>query len=274
MQIEDIRQRTFLKVLIAMLLGWTILLAGILFWNIKNLKQSTVQLAEQTARMSWEKDILYRLWGARHGGVYVPVSQYAVPNPHLKVKNRDVLINGREYTLINPALMTRQVYDLAQDMTSIQGHITSLNPIRPENAADIWEQKALKNFEDGEEEYKEIVQFEGASYLRLMRPFITKEACLQCHAVQGYKVGDVRGGISIRVPMDSYQLQYMRSLKQFWGAYVFIWLVGVGFVFMLGSIINKTVQKLSKSQKNTTSILENIDSAGLGVYIVDDKFRI
>ena len=274
MQIEDTRQRTFLNVLIAMLLGWTLLLGGALFWNIKNLKQTTVQLAEQTARMSWEKDILYRHWGARHGGVYVPVSEYAIPNPHLKVKNRDVLINGREYTLINPAFMTRQVYDLASDRLSIQGHITSLNPIRPENAADIWEQKALKSFENGVEEYKEIIQFEGASYLRLMRPFITEEACLQCHAVQGYKVGEVRGGISIRVPMASYQLQYMKSLKQLWGAYVFIWLVGGGFVFMLGSIINKTVQKLSKSQKNTASILENIDSAGLGVYIVDDKFRI
>jgi signal transduction histidine kinase/CheY-like chemotaxis protein/HPt (histidine-containing phosphotransfer) domain-containing protein len=170
--------------------------------------------------------------------------------------------------------MTRQVYDLASDMLSIQGHITSLNPIRPENAADSWERKALKNFEDGGEEYKEIVQFEGASYLRLMRPFITKKACLQCHAVQGYKVGDVRGGISIRVPMSSYQLQYVKSLKQLWGAYIFIWLVGIGFIFMLGSIINQTVQKLSKSQKNTTSILENIDSAGLGVYIVDDEFRI
>jgi signal transduction histidine kinase/DNA-binding response OmpR family regulator len=274
MQIEDIRERTFFKVLIAMLLGWTLLLAGILFWNIRNLKQSTVQLAEQTARMSWEKDILYRMWGAKHGGVYVPVSQYAVPNPYLKVKNRDVMIGGREYTLINPAFMTRQVYDLAEDMLSIKGHITSLNPIRPKNAADVWEQKALKSFEDGNEEYKEIVEVGDVSYLRLMRPFITQAPCLRCHAEQGYKIGDVRGGISIRVPMDIFQSQYSKYLKQLWGAYIFIWFVGVGFVFMLGSIINQTVEKLSKSQKNMTSILANIDSAGLGVYIVDEKYRI
>lgn len=274
MQTQETDKRPFLHVLIIMLTAWSALLAGILFWNIQNQKQSMVQLAEQTARMSWEKDILYRLWGARHGVVYVPVSSYAKPNPYLKVKNRDVLIGGREYTLVNPAYMTRQVYDLAKDLLAIQGHITSLNPIRPENSADIWEQKALRSFEEGGKEYKEVVQVDGESYLRLMRPFITKKPCLRCHAVQGYKVGDVRGGISIRVPMANYHLQYEKAVKQLWGIYLFIWFLGVGFVFWSGSIVNRTVNKLSKSQKNTLSILENIDSAGLGVYIVDDTFRI
>ena len=37
--------------------------------------------------------------------------------------------------------------------------------------------------------------------MRLMRPFRTESSCLQCHAEQGYKEGDIRGGISVAVPM-------------------------------------------------------------------------
>lgn len=53
------------------------------------------------------------------------------------------------WTLVNPAYMTRQVNELAMEMNDFQGHITSLNPIRPENCPDPWEAKALKTFERG-----------------------------------------------------------------------------------------------------------------------------
>ena len=38
--------------------------------------------------------------------------------------------------------------------------------------------------------------------MRLMRPLITEKGCLKCHADQGYKEGEIRGGISASVPME------------------------------------------------------------------------
>jgi len=38
-----------------------------------------------------------------------------------------------------------------------------------------------------------------------MAPLITEESCLQCHAQQGYKVGDIRGGIGIQ--LDTHDLE-------------------------------------------------------------------
>jgi hypothetical protein len=65
--------------------------------------------------------------------VYVPVSEMTPPNPYLKVPNRDVTTSGGlSLTLVNPAYMNRQVNELAMEMHHFQGHITSLNPIRPE----------------------------------------------------------------------------------------------------------------------------------------------
>ncbi len=137
-----------------------------------------------------------------HGGVYVPVSKATPPNPYLEIPNRDIETDeGLRLTLMNPAYMTRQVNELAEKQYGIHGHITSLNPIRPENAADPWETEALKAFENGVAEVSEVVDFKGAPYMRLMRSFVVEEACLKCHASQGYNLGDIRGGISVSIPM-------------------------------------------------------------------------
>ena len=59
--------------------------------------------------------------------------------------------------MLNPAYMTRQVYALAKETGLPRGHLTSLKPIRPQNAPDAWEKKALQAFERGVEEVSEVV---------------------------------------------------------------------------------------------------------------------
>ena len=44
---------------------------------------------------------------------------------------------------------------------------------------------------------------EGEPRLRLLRPLYVEESCLPCHAAQGYKVGQVRGGLSVSVPLPA-----------------------------------------------------------------------
>ncbi|HID68903.1 MAG TPA: DUF3365 domain-containing protein, partial [Desulfobacterales bacterium] len=226
-------KRSITKMSAAILGCWTLLIGLLLFWNFNNPRETEILLAENDARVSWEKDVLFRLWSAKHGGVYVPVSENTPPNPYLKVPNRDVTIGGRAYTLMNPAYITRQVYEMEKESPSIQGHITSLNPIRPENIADPWEKKALLAFEKGQREYKELVQINGKPFVRLMRPFITKQACLRCHAEQEYKVGDVRGGISINVPMNRFELQYKSSAQTLWIAFLGIWFAGFSIISVM-----------------------------------------
>jgi hypothetical protein len=90
------------------------------------------------------KDVVYRRWNAGHGGIYVPVTDETPPNPYLEVPERDITTqSGVVLTLMNPAYMTRQVHELGAKAFGIQGHITSLNPIRPANAPDSWEARAL-----------------------------------------------------------------------------------------------------------------------------------
>lgn len=48
---------------------------------------------------------------------------------------------------------------------------------------------------------------QGRPHLRLMRPLVTEEPCLKCHARQGYRKGETRGGISVSVPMAPFDAQ-------------------------------------------------------------------
>ena len=66
--------------------------------------------------------------------------------------------------------MTRQVNELAMETGGFRGHITSLNPIRPENRPDPWETEALKTFERGTTEIGSIEMASGKEYFRFMRP--------------------------------------------------------------------------------------------------------
>ncbi len=188
-----IKLTTRLKYKIIILSVWTVLLATLLGWNLYNTHQTAVESAKVKARALWDKDIIFRIWNARHGGVYAPITEITQPNPYLEVPERDIKTPmGKQLTLINPAYMTRQIYEIAEAEYAIKGHITSLKPLRPENKPDDWEIKALNAFEKGWQEYSTVYDKKGQQYLRLMKPLITQQACLKCHEFQGYKVSDVR----------------------------------------------------------------------------------
>jgi hypothetical protein len=194
-----------------------------------------------------QKDVTYRRWNAQHGGVYVRVAGKTQPNPYLEVLERDITTpSDIALTLMNPAYMTRQVHELAQKAYGVHGHITSLNPIRPKNAADPWETQALKAFEQGEKEVSSVEAFKGEPHMRLMRPLITEEGCLKCHAAQGYKEGDIRGGISVSLPMASlHSLQQSRLRATYFG-HGLIWLLGMAGI---GFSVRRVSQQMAERRR-------------------------
>jgi len=211
---------------------WTLVISASWLWNFRAEQKVFLKVALAEARAVIERDALYRRWGSSHGGVYVPASSRTPPNPYLThVPERDILTpSGKQLTLINPAYMTRQVNELAEERSSFLGraHITSLKPLRPENAPDQWERNALLSFENGAHEVSTVATMDGKPYMRLMRPFVTEQPCLKCHASQGYILGSVRGGISASIPI---QPLLDASRGQIFGSLAFhgmIWILGLG----------------------------------------------
>jgi len=216
------------KYLLTLVLIWTLGIIASLGLNIYQLRQSILSVAQTSAEISYNKDLIYRRWVSRQGGVYVPVSKMTPANPYLKVPNRDIMTSdGLSLTLVNPAYMNRQVNELTLETSDFQGHITSLRPIRPENRPDPWETEALKTFERGTKETGYIEKISGKEYFRFMRPFITEKACLKCHAAQGYKEGDIRGGISISIPMEPLRVIERSRMAELTFAHGFLWIIGL-----------------------------------------------
>ena len=75
--------------------------------------------------------------------------------------------------------------------------LTSIKPIRPANLADAWESRSLEAFERGATETVGTESSPQGELLRYMAPLKVQESCMSCHARQGYKVGDIRGGLSV-----------------------------------------------------------------------------
>jgi hypothetical protein len=73
--------------------------------------------------------------------------------------------------------------------------LTSTAPKNPNNAPDEWEKQVLASFERGEkQEVSQVISLHGKPYPRLISQFITQKPCLKCHAQDGYREGDIRGG--------------------------------------------------------------------------------
>ena len=228
---------------------WLILNTFSLYVQTKQTHEFASELAQDQAKMFFDHLASLRDWNASHGGVYALVSETTRPNPYLKVPYRDIQrSDGRQLTLINPSYLIRQLSEISHVKTGIQFHITSLDPIRPKNKADQWETIALQTFETGKPNAHEISNIEDKPYYRYMEPLITEKSCLQCHEHQGYKEGDIRGGISVSIPTDLIKIDIDHRIQNIIIIHGVICIIGIILlsVFQLSEL--KIIQKLKRAK--------------------------
>ncbi len=177
-------------------------LASILFIGIFINNQKAIEAElESKARALVESIILMRKWNAMYGGVFVEKTPGMPSSPYLK--NPDIeTLTGKAYTKKNPSLMTREISEIADKEGAFKFRITSLTPINSNNAPDEFERKALESFNQGNKEAVTKETVNNATYYHYMSPLVTESSCLVCHGAQGYRVGEVRGGISVVFNID------------------------------------------------------------------------
>jgi len=204
-----------------------------LCWGLFQQNDAMLEQATVAARANINKDISFRKWATSHGGVYVKPTASTPPNPYLKVPERDVVTTtGVALTLMNPAYMLREMQSNFGDEYGTKSQITSLKPINPNNAPDPWQVKALTAFEHGRKELTEITRLDNRPYMRMMLPLFVEEGCLKCHAQQGYKLGDIRGGVSTAINMTPFLDRSLAAGATITLSHAGIWLIGVTALFL------------------------------------------
>lgn len=216
-----------------------------LTYNLLHLRDYYEDIALMTGRSFFQSVLVTRRWNAEHGGVYVPVTPTTQPNPYLDDPLRNATTTGgMKLTKINPAFMTRMISQIAGKERGVQIHITSLKPINPANKPDAWEEKALRSFEQNTAETFAIEDRNGSTVFRYMAPLKTEQACLKCHAGQGYRLGDVRGGIEISFPYESYQKAMAANQGQMITLHLAFLAVSLSLLGILGKTLAANAARL------------------------------
>jgi signal transduction histidine kinase len=209
-------------------------------------EQLILRQAENEARAIFRQIVLMRRWIADHGGIFVENAPGVPVSPY--VAEAEILDHrGRRYTKKTPAMVTKELANYSREEGVFWFHITSLKLTNPENAPDPFERRALLAFD--QEAQGEVITVETIDrhpFLRYISPLYVEESCLACHQKQGYKVGDVRGAISVTLPLDKTFAEAARNRhRMFASMLVVVAALSGAMILMMRHLVLAPMQRLS-----------------------------
>ena len=147
--------------------------------------------------------------------------------------NRDPETGNYYFKGAVPAVVGRSVGNDFSLRTGIHLKQTALRVRNPLNKPDEWEEQTLKKLEKGKTKggFGELTQMSGEPVYRYMKPLYMEMQCLMCHSDAdsmpsqvkefieknyttdesfGYHAGDLRGGISVVIPLkDEFAFEFL-----------------------------------------------------------------
>ncbi len=206
--------------------------------------------AQQQARMLYNQILITRQWVSEHNGLFVLRTDTVDSNPFLdlpSIWDED----GNEYVMRNPAMVTRELSEYSNQMGLGSFRVTSLKPINPANVPDKYEKQCMLNFKHGLAESIQIKDSPQGRVVRYMAPLDVKDSCLGCHARHGYIQGDIRGALSITIPIawaDEKIRLNNRSLL-FIGLISFV-LVSITLLIMFNTLVVSRLNRISNAMNS------------------------
>jgi len=254
---------------------WLLAVATSWIWNTVDDVREKNSIAKVTARAFFEQIIASRQWNLMHGGVYVYSTNLSPPNPYLPKENQFIRDEyGNMLTLVNPSYMTRQIAEISQKKGQVKFHLTSLTPLRPGNKPYPWEVPWLEEFALGSLEESRFAQEDGEEIYHYMAPLPYQKSCSPCHAASDQPKGNIRGALSVSLPIPFHRSPWPLILS-----HLFVAMTGVmGILFFGGRLaqsrrsilksnrqLEREIEERKQTEKELISIKENLE------IIVDDR---
>jgi PAS domain S-box-containing protein len=230
---------------------WLLAVFCSLAWNTVDNAREQDSIAHETARAFFNQILATRHWNLAHHGVYVYTTEGSPPNIYLPKEKQTILdSDGKTLTLLNPAHMIRQIAEFSKQKGNIQFHLTSLTPLRTENAPYPWELPWLKSFNRGIQEQGEFVEEEGKKIFRYMAPLTFKASCFPCHSKPDI-TETMRGAISISIPIP-----FQKSLWPLFLSHLFVALTGIAFILYFGGRLAESRKNILQSNRDLAREIE------------------
>lgn len=253
------------------LIVWTFLVAiAALFYRSEHSRE-IIDLAKNTAKTALNKDLATREWIISHGGVYVPIDNKTPSSPWLShIRDRDIKTpSGELLTLMNSSYVLRQMMESYGTLYGEKTKISSIKPLNPANKTNPWEEKALRYLQanPSKSDFHELQTKNDGEYINMMIPMFVEKSCLKCHNPSENKLGDIRGGISISVPLKAFIDMTHQALINTYLWLALIWLlVSIGIVAASKAMERKSIQlhatqheKIKNYQSMITLVVDLID---------------
>lgn len=235
------------------------LILGALFASLGKLRS---QVLRNEAQAVADQVVSFRSWVASSGMVWVNKLSPEFDEYLAIHKAGDTNFYGK-----NPALATRELSTIAnKTSTRASFTVTSDNVRQQANTPDAFEKMAIAKF-SANKNTPFVEQYEDDTY-RYARPLLIKKGCLKCHGdpkdapaaviekygdqkAFHYKVGDIRGIISVTLP----SISFMEALPTLanplsLGAILLAFLIN--FFFTTHLILNR-LHRLTKDTKAIVS---------------------
>jgi len=168
--------------------------------------------------------------------------------------------------MLMPAMAGNEIGRKFYNATGYQLRQVSSKYRNPKNKPDKFEEKALAEFEKDKNlsEYKGVDKIDGQKVLRYLIPLHIEEACLKCHSAKetvpgfiqenypedkatDYVFGDLRGAISVAVPIDRAEAEIKGNLIHM----TIVTTIGMVFLVTFVSIVmNIKIRKSDKKKLN------------------------
>lgn len=199
------------------------------------------------ARILAKQVVLTRQWISDCGGVLVDEKSKGAQGTVYFFENK-VEIGGKVYRRFCPAMVTKKLSQYALREALYRFHLTSLDLLNPENAPGPFEEESLKRFErEGLKEIFKVEKTRSGKYFQYMIPLILKESCLRCHTRKGYKVGMIRGGLSVFLPIHHIDASLKKRYFQlFIAALALIFLTVLTLYTLVNRLVVRPVRRLER----------------------------
>jgi len=109
------------------------------------------------------------------------------------------------------------------------------------------------------EEASVIESRQGERYFRLMPPLLINPSCLRCHEERGHKVGEVRGGISLTVPMSRFATP--GAIARLSMAHVGLWLVGLAGLLFAATNLRRHLRARQQAENERKRLIAELQDA-------------
>ena len=232
---------------------WLALVAFSLLWNLSGLEGSTADLVKSKARGFIGIIRTNLTWKFEHES---PGSQFAST-----YKMDEIEVGELNFERMDPENFTGQMAGINRGSGKIIYNITSLKLMSYHNRPDQWEVAALKEFERGYTEELDLVEDgHGARIYRYMAPLYVEEECLGCHTDQGYRIGDIRGGISVAFDAATYIASRKTSIANYLVLHSGLVMIGFAVILAYRRSVSRADQVAQEALERYKELIELTDA--------------